>query len=168
MEKWKHYPLWRTGEKSCKISKLHQHKGVFFQGPSIIIPEFKPVNDIVVNMIGKVMFYFKLSLNAWFSAHRDCNFIFWEENSSASCSDLFRRCKIRKGPKPIFRELPAEGYNCIATLASWDLRWCMGAIKKNLTQISRWPQCCFHPVIQKWVNSDVWTCLLTYVRSIFD
>ena len=48
----------------AKFQNSTSTKVFFFQGQTIITPEYKPVNDIAVNMIGKVMFYYKLSLNA--------------------------------------------------------------------------------------------------------
>ena len=81
-----------------------------------------------------------------------CGFILFEENSTASCSDL--QC----GDGVAVEEA------AFSTLASWNLKWCPGSIG-NPSQVSWYPQCCFHPAIRQLVGKGLWDCLWTYVKG---
>jgi len=91
----------------------------------------------------------------------NCIFVLYEENKTASCSDLRPHCDNVDNSGTGEEILSGSS---TATLSSWNLRWCRRKISGNKCNLYTWPECCYHPIVRKNVaNTDhLWECVGNY------
>jgi len=75
--------------------------------------------------------------------HSSCGFILWDENSSASCSDL--QCKDA----------------ALSTFVIWNLTWCPEAMQATIGGLAYLPQCCYNTITRP-KEMDLFDCLQEY------
>ena len=83
-------------------------------------------------------------------ANAKCGFVLYEEDSTASCSDLAPHCEDNRG-------LAVSRFPC------WRLKWCPGRVQYK-SQLRTFPICCFH-LTSRGASSGGWV-EATYRRHI--
>ena len=111
-------------------------------------------------------------------ADANCGFILWEEDSTASCSDLAPYCEDETATTAASGENNQDTDRTgrrigVSQFPSWKLKWCPGRVP-NSWWLSQYPICCFHPETRPDYPSchqnpgeqmDVWDCLKKYYTN---
>ena len=118
-----------------------------------------------------------LELNLTQIADAKCGFILWEEDSTASCSDLAPYCEDETATTAASGENNQDtdrtGRQSVSQFPSWKLKWCPGRVP-NSWWLSQYPICCFHLETRPDYPSchqnpgeqmDVWDCLKKYYTN---
>ena len=119
-----------------------------------------------------------LELNLTEIADAKCGFILWEEDSTASCSDLAPYCEDETATTAASGENNQDTDRTgrqigVSQFPSWKLKWCPGRVP-NSWWLSQYPICCFHLETRPDYPSchqnpgeqmDVWDCLKKYYTN---
>ena len=99
-------------------------------------------------------------------ADANCGFILWQQDSTASCSDLAPECGDETAASgEDNRDTDRTGRQSVSQFPSWKLKWCPGRVRQKW-QFKRWPICCFHPTCRSdHDQADVWDCLDKYYNN---
>ena len=86
-------------------------------------------------------------------------------NCPPTCELAVKTCNNNQGITTCGGPTPSQPQfgQSTATLSSVDLRFCIRAGGVNLYE---YPQCCFHPIIQKRRGLELWECIEKYTGSL--